>query len=101
MSRASAIFLIEVNKLVGLVNYQTLRFPFKNLIVKDNHWYIIKSDIDRVPLHNEKLVGRRKQCLHVMINLLIKDEIYFLHLKDEQFEGSFKEVGKSHWLGDC
>jgi hypothetical protein len=32
----------------------------------------------------------------VMINLLIKDEIYFLHLKDEQFEGSFKEIGESH-----
>jgi hypothetical protein len=60
MSSASAIFLIEVNKLVGLTNYQTWRFPFKNLIVKDNHWYIIKDDIDRVPLHNEKLVDRRK-----------------------------------------
>jgi hypothetical protein len=29
-----------------------------------------------------------------MINLLIKDEIYFLNFKDEQFEGSFKEVGR-------
>jgi mRNA-degrading endonuclease YafQ of YafQ-DinJ toxin-antitoxin module len=64
--------------------------------VKDNHWYIIKDDIDRVPLHNEKLVIRRKQCLLVMINLLIKDENYFLNFKDEQFEGSFKEVGESH-----
>jgi hypothetical protein len=82
--------------MVGLVNYQTLRFPFKNLIVKDNHWYIIKDDIGRVPLHNEKLVDRRKQCLLVMINLLIKYEIYFLHLKDEQFEGSFKEIGLSY-----
>ncbi len=66
--------------------------------MKDNHWYIIKDDIDRAPLHNEKLVSRRKQCLLVMINLLIKDEIYFLNLKDEQFEGSFKEVGESHCL---
>jgi hypothetical protein len=64
--------------------------------VKDNHWYIIKDDSGRVPLHNEKLVGRRKQCLLVMINLLIKDDIYFLHLQDEQFEGSFEEIGESY-----
>jgi hypothetical protein len=56
----------------------------KNLIVRNDLWYIIKSNDDRMSVENEEILSCKKQILLAMINLLVKDEVipYILEIDD-------------------
>ncbi len=56
----------------------------KNLIVRNDLWYIIKFHDDRMVVENEEILSCKKQILLAMINLLVKDEviIYILEIDD-------------------
>ncbi len=58
----------------------------KNLIIRDNLWYIIKFNDVQVPIENEEILSCKKQRLFAMINLLMKDEVilYISKIRDPQ-----------------
>lgn len=85
MTRGSDSIISNVNKLIRVFNYQTC-FRMKNLIVRNNLWYIIKSNDDRMSVENEEIMRCKKQRLLAMIKFLVKDLVipYILEIDDPQ-----------------
>ncbi len=83
MTRGSDSIISNVNKLIRVFNYQTC-FRMKNLIVRNNLWYIIKSNDDRMSVENEEIMRCKKQRLLAMIKFLVKDLVipYILEIDD-------------------
>lgn len=75
MTRGSDAIISDVNELVGISNFQTWRFQMKNLIIRDDLWYIITSNDDQVLVENEEILRCKKQRSFAMINLSMKDEV--------------------------